>query len=875
MERFKSQHSYVHTLRSLRFALATAVAFLFSAATHALPVTFDPQDYEGGYAIRNVTNFRSGPSTIDLAPGNYQLSIGNGTVVPISIAPSGFVTTTNNVAITTGNATVAINTVPVVIDPRDYGLNTGGRWEIQFIHSANATSSPGPQSVNLAPNVSDYRMIIGNSFGFTFSLDASGNVTSSNPASATGGFRTLDLNTLPVVIDPSDYGQNQFARWDVQFTYSATATSRPGQQTVQLVPGVADYKMIIGDRLGFLFSVDDLGNVSVANPASALGGLQSLTFNAMPVSIDPGDLSENSAGDWGVRFINQVRSANDPGPKTVWLVPGVSEYGMVVGDVSPGFRFAVDNTGNVSVPNPALATGGLQSLTLNTEEIDVDPNGYAGDWSVRFLHQSSGVDTVRLVPGINGYQLGGGQTNRGSFNVLADGTPSPSTVPITHASGVFDFLLTKNLGLPLASAGPDQSIDEGMLVTLDGTGSTDPQNDQLTYAWSQLAGPTITLSDGQNARPTFTAPPVSANETVTLQLIVSDGSSASDPDTVDIIIKNANNSPVADAGDDATIKAGATTILNGSGSFDPDGDAISYQWQQIAGTTVALSDPAAQNPSFDAPLTAGLDLTFKLVVNDGFESSSSSPGSDSAEADTVKVTVVTNSEPVADAGPDQARGENTLVSLNGSASADPDGDNLTYVWTQLNGPTITLSDHTIESPIFTAPFVSSGGDQIVLQLKVTDDDSLDPKSATDIVTISLVNVNDPPSCDLAEASKPILWPPNHKFKHVSIVGVEDPETGNSGVTISISGVRQDEPVSGTGDGDTAPDAIIQSNASGMDDVLVRAERQGSADGRVYEIRFNASDGDEFCEGSINVGVPKKRKDTPIDGGPWHNSLDTQ
>ena len=60
---------------------------------------------------------------------------------------------------------------------------------------------------------------------------------------------------------------------------------------------------------------------------------------------------------------------------------------------------------------------------------------------------------------------------------------------------------------PVADAGPDQEVNAGDTVTLDGTGSTDPDSDPLTYSWVQTAGPAVTLTGANTAQPTFTAPP--------------------------------------------------------------------------------------------------------------------------------------------------------------------------------------------------------------------------------------------------------------------------------------------------------------------------------------------------------------------------------
>ncbi|HEY4666885.1 MAG TPA: tandem-95 repeat protein [Anaerolineales bacterium] len=101
-----------------------------------------------------------------------------------------------------------------------------------------------------------------------------------------------------------------------------------------------------------------------------------------------------------------------------------------------------------------------------------------------------------------------------------------------------------------------------------------------------------------------------------------------------------------------------------------------------------------------------------------------------------------------------------------------------------------------------------------------------------MVTLTVNAVNDAPTCGTAFPSSVTLWPPDNNFHSVSILGIADPE-GNP-FTIVISAVWQDEPVG------TSPDAIIQDPPSS---VLLRAERDGTGDGRVYHIFFTATDVD--------------------------------
>ena len=173
---------------------------------------------------------------------------------------------------------------------------------------------------------------------------------------------------------------------------------------------------------------------------------------------------------------------------------------------------------------------------------------------------------------------------------------------------------------PVAEAGPDQTVDEGTAVALDGSASSDPNGDPLSYQWEQIGGPTVALSDPTAAQPGFVAPTVpSGGATLTFRLTVSDGTHTSPADTVNITVKNVNQPPVADAGDDQAVQEGSPVTLHGGESFDPDGDPLTHDWVQTAGPEVSLSDPAAAEPTFTAPVVgaAGETLAFTVTVSDG------------------------------------------------------------------------------------------------------------------------------------------------------------------------------------------------------------------------------------------------------------------
>jgi len=90
--------------------------------------------------------------------------------------------------------------------------------------------------------------------------------------------------------------------------------------------------------------------------------------------------------------------------------------------------------------------------------------------------------------------------------------------------------------VPVADAGATQTVNEGATGTLDGSKSADADGDPIHYRWTQVAGPTVALSDVTAQKPTFTAPLVDADTVLRFQLVVDDGKTSSVPSTVDVTV---------------------------------------------------------------------------------------------------------------------------------------------------------------------------------------------------------------------------------------------------------------------------------------------------------------------------------------------------
>jgi PKD repeat protein len=245
---------------------------------------------------------------------------------------------------------------------------------------------------------------------------------------------------------------------------------------------------------------------------------------------------------------------------------------------------------------------------------------------------------------------------------------------------------------PVAAPGAGQRLPTGAAVQLDGSQSSDANGDALTYRWDLIVAPgdsTAELDDPASPTPSFTA---DVSGVYVAQLVVFDGLMASFPRTVAVL---ANTAPVADAGPDLEVDAGTTALLDGTGSFDPDGDPLTYRWTVIAypaGGTTQIDDATSPVASF-TPNVDGI-YEVQLVVNDGIENSA---------PDTAIITVFSN-PPVAEAGDDQVVVVGEPAILDGSALYDPDGQDITYSWRFTARPkdsVAALDDATLARPRFT------------------------------------------------------------------------------------------------------------------------------------------------------------------------------
>ena len=462
-------------------------------------------------------------------------------------------------------------------------------------------------------------------------------------------------------------------------------------------------------------------NLDLVNVEGALTGVVNAGDSAL--SPEPINLTGTAAGDDFVLasevFTNVV---NGRVVTQSFVLAGHAEEEADV------LMAAYTNTITSLLPEPIVVEG----ILIATRPGSVASDGLvveSGTW--RLPIDGSTPITITLVDGLM-QPISGTGTVTFTTNL---GTVVPSTVEMVDGVAVAAFeagsvpgqaVVVATMGEmtgqvriqvttgdgPAADAGPDQQVDPGVAVTLDGSGSSDPNGEGLTYRWVQTGGEAVSFAPALMIT-TFTAP--SSAGPLTFGLTVTDTTGLADSDVTIVTVTNVG--PTAEAGPDQEADPGATVTLDGSGSSDPNGEPLDYYWAQTGGEAVSFT-PALSSTTFTAPLSAG-PLAFALTVTD-------TGGLTDGDSTTVTVR---NLGPTADAGPDQQVDPGSTVTLDGSGSSDPNGDALAYYWVQTGGEAVSFTP-ALSITTFTAP---SSPEPLTFSLTVTDTGDL---SATDGVVVA-------------------------------------------------------------------------------------------------------------------------------------------
>lgn len=617
-------------------------------------------------------------------------------------------------------------------------------------------------------------------------------------------------------------------------SFSWSIQSRPAGSTASLddpfavmpsftIDEAGDYLISLVVNDGLVNSLADTVTVSTLNspPVANLGNDQSVSvgelvllsgINSSDVDRDPltyrWALLSRPASSFvtlnSTAGIDTSFTVDAPGDYVVQLVVNDGQIDSAPATVVISTR----NTAPRANAGPDASAFLGEQVVLNgtaSSDIDGDPISYL--WS--FIQRPSGsiaslsdntVATPSFVIDVTGDYVLSLVVNDGQSN------SQPDSVTIS----------TDNTA-PVANAGPDQTPQVNDNVTLDGSLSTDVNGDPLGFLWRFIDNPggsNAQLSDANSVNPSFTVDLAGRYE---VELIVNDGALDSAPDSV--VLTTTNSMPVANAGADVNGLVGDTVMLDGTASSDVDGDALSYAWSFLStplGSAASLSDRNASMPSFVIDEAGSYQI--QLIVNDGNVDSL---------PDVVSVST-DNTAPVANAGSDLTPFVNDLVTLDGSASSDVDGDALSYAWsltTRPAGSAATLNDTTLVMPSFTAD--TSG--RYVAQL-IVNDGALN----SNVDTVAINTLNTPPSANagpdqLVDLNDTALLdgsastdvdgdPLSYNWSITSRpsnsnAALDDPSLVNPQFTVDQIGDYVVQLVVNDGNADSPPDTVILSTAN--------------------------------------------------------------
>ena len=267
---------------------------------------------------------------------------------------------------------------------------------------------------------------------------------------------------------------------------------------------------------------------------------------------------------------------------------------------------------------------------------------------------------------------------------------------------------------PVANAGLYQTVKAGETVTLDGSRSSDPEGEPLTYVWHQTYGPGVTLRNAATAGPSFVAPTGLEEDAVLIfSLTVSDGVNDSLPDAVTVTVRRDMN-PIALCPPNGDVdQNGNVTAADALLAFQ---QALSLA--DLSGCQLSIADVFPQPATPDGNITAADALCI-------FQKALSLPSCLDSVASS-------NQPPVVNAGADQSVEAGTMVILSGTAS-DPDGTIVKYAWEQTGGTTVALSGNTSRTAMFTSPAVTA--EALTFRLTATDNEGV---AASDEVTVTVI-----------------------------------------------------------------------------------------------------------------------------------------
>ena len=266
---------------------------------------------------------------------------------------------------------------------------------------------------------------------------------------------------------------------------------------------------------------------------------------------------------------------------------------------------------------------------------------------------------------------------------------------------------------PRADAGGFYGGTAGVPKTFDGRGSTDFDGTVDGYFWDFGDG----VGTGMGGNPSYT---YADSGTYTVILTVTDNDSNTDTDTaLASIASPANQAPTADAGGTYSGVVGTAVDFDGSGSSDPEGGSLEYDWQYGDGATGTGVNPSHTYSMAELPATVTLTVTDEAGVSDTTTTSAQISED--------------NQSPTADASGPYTGTVGEAVAFDGSGSSDPDGTVDAYLW--------DFGDNVGTSTDAAPNYAYAAAGNYTVTLTVTDDDGATSPVAHSTTTIDSTNAS--------------------------------------------------------------------------------------------------------------------------------------
>jgi alpha-tubulin suppressor-like RCC1 family protein len=202
---------------------------------------------------------------------------------------------------------------------------------------------------------------------------------------------------------------------------------------------------------------------------------------------------------------------------------------------------------------------------------------------------------------------------------------------------------------PIISIVGTDSLQEGSQISLDAAATTDPENNSLTFEWNVLEGPLLIVGAATNQAVSVQGNDVQGDSSGLIELVVSDGSSTvSQQYSLSVLF--VNQLPTVSLSSVSTANEGTTITLTAAGA-DPDGQALTYLFEQVSGDTASIASDGSPVATVVLPdVTQTRDIVFRVTATD------SSGGGVSSDATISVVNVAVTTPPPPSSGGDGGGG---------------------------------------------------------------------------------------------------------------------------------------------------------------------------------------------------------------------------